>query len=69
MTNIELLERKISDSGKKKEYLAKKCGLSRAGFRNCITGKAFFNTKQIKILCDELNITALKEREAIFFTE
>ena len=67
MTNTELLEKKISESGKKKEYLASKCGLSRQGFKNCITNKAYFNTKQVKILCAELNIVSLKEREAIFF--
>ena len=27
MTNQELLEKKINESGKKKGYLAKKCGL------------------------------------------
>ena len=67
MTNTEALERKINESGKKICYLADKCGLSRQGFRNCITNKALFNTKQVKILCEELNIVSLKEREAIFF--
>lgn len=67
MTNRELLEQKIEKSGKKKGYLAKKCGLSRTGFLNCIKGDALFNTSHIKILCEELNITSLKERDAIFF--
>ena len=67
LTNTDLLEQKITESGKKKEYLASKCGLSRQGFKNCIINKAFFNTKHIKILCFELNITSLKEKEAIFF--
>lgn len=67
MTNQILLEKKIEESGKKKGYLAKKCGLSRTGFLNCIKGDALFNTSHIKILCDELNITSLKERESIFF--
>lgn len=67
MTNRKLLESKIAHSGKKKGYLAEKCGLSRAGFLNCIKGDALFNTSHIKILCEELNITSLKEREAIFF--
>jgi hypothetical protein len=67
MTNQELLEQKIEQSGKKKGYLAKKCGLSRQGFKNCVTGDAFFNASHIKILCAELNITSLKEKEAIFF--
>ena len=67
MTNQKLLEQKIAESGKKKGYLAKKCGLSRTGFLNCIKGDALFNTSHIKILCYELNITSLKERDAIFF--
>ena len=67
LTNRELLEKKIEESGKKKGYLAKKCGLSRMGFFNCIKGDALFNTSHINILCDELNITSLKEKDAIFF--
>lgn len=69
MTNTELLERRISDSGKKKGYLAEKVGLSRAGFRNCMTNKAEFTASQIDILCAELNITSLKDRFAIFFAK
>ena len=40
MTHTKLLEKKISDSGKKVKFLAEKCGLSYAGFRNCVTNKA-----------------------------
>ena len=69
MTNTELLEKKISESGKKKGYLAAKCGLSRAGFRNCVTNVSEFKTGHIKILCIELNITDLAEKEAIFYAE
>ena len=69
MTNTELLEQKISDSGKKKGFLAVKVGLSRAGFRNCMTNKAEFTASQIDILCEELSITSLKERFAIFFAK
>lgn len=69
MTNTELLERKIADSGKKKGYLAEKCGLSRTGFNNCIKNKAEFKTRHVKILCYELNITDLAEKEAIFYAD
>lgn len=69
MTNEKLLEDKISASGKKKGYLAKKCGLSRMGLYNCIKGRTTFDASHIKILCDELNITSLKEKEAIFFAK
>lgn len=67
MTNTELLEKKIKHSGKKKVYLAEKCGLSYAGFRNCVINKAEFKASHIEILCFELNITSLKERQEIFF--
>ena len=67
MTNRELLEKKIKESGKKKGYLAKKCNLSRQGFANCVKGDALFNTLHINVLCEELNIKTLKEKETIFF--
>ena len=69
MTNTELLEKRISDSGKKKGFLAENVGLSRAGFRNCITNKAEFTASQIDILCAELSITSLKDKESIFFAK
>lgn len=69
MTNTELLEAKIKESGKKKQYLAEKCGLSMQGFRNCIQNRAEFKTSHIKILCAELGITKLTEKEAIFYAE
>ena len=69
MTNEALLEEKIKISGKKKSYLAQKCGLSRAGFRNCIINKTEFKTSQVDILCDELGVTTLREKEIIFFAK
>lgn len=68
MTNTELLEQKIAESGKKKGYLADKCGLSRTGFNNCVKNRAEFKTSHVKILCYELNITDLAEKEAIFYS-
>lgn len=69
MTDTVLLENRISASGKKKYYLAEKVGLSRAGFRNCMINKAEFTASQIDILCEELSITSLTERFAIFFAK
>lgn len=69
MTNTKLLELKIKESGKKKYYLAEKCGLSRAGFRNCIINQAEWTASQIDILCEELEITSLREKDAIFFAK
>lgn len=69
MNNTDLLKDKIAKSGKKRKYLAEKVGLSYAGFRNCVINKAEFKASQIDILCEELNITSLKEKEAIFFAQ
>lgn len=69
MTNTELLEQKIKESGKKITYLAEKVGLSYAGFRNCVINKAEWKASQIDILCEELNIVDLKERQRIFFAK
>lgn len=69
MTNSVLLGKYIDQSGKKKKYLAAKCGLSYAGFRNCETNKAEFTARQIDILCEELNIKTLSDRFAVFFAK
>ena len=67
MVDTELLESKIKQSGKKKGYLAKRCNLSRAGFRNCETNRAKFTYGQVRVLCLELNITDQAEERAIFY--
>lgn len=67
MTNTKLLEELIDRSGKKKKFLAEKCGLSTAGFRNCLINAAEWKASQIAILCEELGIKDLETKEAIFF--
>lgn len=67
MNNTVLLERKIAESGKKIKFLAERCGLSYAGFRNCVKNKAEFRVSQVDVLCEELNITDLEEKEMIFY--
>lgn len=67
MTNTELLEQWIEKSGKKKKYLAAKVGLSLAGFRNCCINKAEFTATQISVLCEELGIIRLTDKEAVFY--
>lgn len=69
LTDTILLEKKIKESGKKKSFLAKRCNLSRAGFRNCMINKADFKTSHVDILCEELGITSLREKNAIFFAK
>ena len=67
MVNTQYLESVICASGKKKGYLAKKCGVSRQYFNAKCKNKADFKTSEVKVLCDELVITSLTEREKIFF--
>lgn len=67
MTNTELLEKKIKESGKKKKHLCEVLGISKPTFRKLLTGQAEFTTSQVKTLCQELGINTQKEKEAIFF--
>ena len=67
MVDTELLERKIVESGKKIGYLADKLGISRQYFRMKCKNKADFTNRETDILCDELSITTLAEKEKIFF--
>lgn len=67
MVNTKYLELLIGASGKKKGYLAKKCGISRQYLKAKCDNKADFKTSEVLILCEELGITSLKEREKIFF--
>lgn len=69
MTNTELLEKAIKESGLKKAFLANKIGLSASGFCNCLNNRAEFKASQINILCELLGIVDLAEKEAIFFAD
>ena len=67
MVDTELLEQKIIESGKKIGYMAEKLGISRQYFRMKCKNKADFTNRETDILCDELSITTLTEKEKIFF--
>jgi hypothetical protein len=67
MVNAQYLEEVIGASGKKKSYLAQKCGVSRQCFNAKCKNKTDFKTSEVQILCEELGITSLKEKEKIFF--
>ena len=69
MTDTQYLEKLIVESGKKKSYLAKKIGCSRQYFRMKCNNEAPFTVVEVNILCEELNITKLSEKEKIFFKE
>lgn len=67
MTNTEELERLISESGLKKQYIARSLGLSRQGLDNKIKNRSEFTTSQVNVLCFLLNIKSLKQKECVFF--
>ena len=67
MVNSILLEEKIKQSGKTRTHLSKKCGMSIQSLRLKINNILDFKSKEIKILCQELSIEDLDEKEKIFF--
>ena len=70
MTNTELLEKKIDESGYKRSYLANAIGLkSRQALANKIKNESEFTATEINALCDLLKIESLEEKDSIFFTQ
>ena len=69
MVDTELLDEWIVASGKKIGYLAKKIGVSRQYFNMKRNNKADFTNRETDILCSELGITSLMEKEKIFFAK
>lgn len=67
VVDTQYLEKLIISSGKKKGYLAEKIGCSRQYFRAKITNEVDFTTREVDILCQELGITRLSDKEKIFF--
>jgi len=68
MTNTELLEKKIDDSGYKKSYIAKAIGLkSTQGLSKKIKNETEFTASEINALCELLKVETLEEKEEIFF--
>ena len=69
MTDTMALREIISRSGRKLDYLAKKCGITRQALSNKITNRNFFTAREIEILCEELSIKTLTEKDRIFFAK
>lgn len=69
MVNTEKLNMKIKDSGKTKTHLAKKAGISLTTLRSKINNLYPFNSDEMEVLCSELDIKALTEKESIFFAK
>jgi len=67
VVDTQYLEEKIRESGKKKEYLAKQCGITRQSLSSKVRNDSQFTVDQVSVLCKELNITKLSEKDRIFF--
>lgn len=67
VVNTELLNQKIEKSGKTRKYLAFKCEIAPQTLWSKINNIYDFTSSEVLTLCDELNVTSLKEREQIFF--
>ena len=67
MNGMELLEKKIKDSGLKKGYISDKLGIDRSAFRKKLDGKTEFTASEAGILVDLLKLTA-EEVRLIFYT-
>lgn len=69
MVDTQYLEKLIDASGKTKIHLANKIGCSRQYFGMKIKNKAPFTLSEADILCSELGITRLTDKEKIFFAK
>ena len=67
MVDTQLLDERIAKSGKRKSYLAEKCGMSLQTFRMKRLNISNFNTDEIEALAKELDIRTMTDKERIFF--
>ena len=69
LTNTELLEQYIRDSGYKRSYIAKTLGLSPYALAHKIHNRSEFKSSEISALCLLLGIETLEKKEAVFFAQ
>lgn len=67
MVNTQLLDKYIKDSGKKIGFIATRAGLTRQGFNKKRNNKSPFNANEITVICNELEIQSLEEKDKVFF--
>lgn len=66
MTNSEMLENKIIESGIKKVKIAHELGISLGWLRSKIKNEVPFNVREVSIICELLRLKK-NERDRIFF--
>lgn len=69
MTNVELLKKKIKECGVTQEFIRKELGISRFTWYKKRDGILDFKASEIQTLCKLLGITALREKDQIFFAK
>ena len=67
VTNVQLLEEKIQQSGLKKGFIAEKIGVTPNTLTALLNNKAEFRVSHIRAICEVLNITDDAEIKSIFF--
>lgn len=67
MKGMELLRKKIDDSGYKLQFIAEKCGLTYQGFKKKLDGETEFKVSEVMVLKDLLKLTDTEVQD-IFFT-
>lgn len=68
MTNTELLKEKIRGSGLRTGFICEYLGISRQSLHNKLSRKTEFSLEEVRRLCELLDITSLREKEKIFFS-
>ena len=68
MTDTERLNKKIKDSGIKKNWISEKCGMSYNSFLNKLNNKTDFTAPEISTLKDVLGLSP-QEVNDIFFSQ
>lgn len=68
MTNSQLLNEAIIDSGLKITYIANRLGITREGFYNKLKNETEFKASEIVVMQKILNLSNSK-RDKIFFAE
>lgn len=68
MTDFELLNKKISDSGMTITAISNKCGISRETLYNRLNGVSEFKASEIVSLTQTLHLTS-EERDEIFLNK
>lgn len=69
MTNSEMLNKKIKESGLKIGFIAEKLNISYGWLNKKISNEKPFKAYEIQALCDVLGITDLEEKNEIFFAK